>query len=359
MRRGVRDYLTKPIDMVRLRTVLTNLARTIALKGEVGRLRGELKRLGRFGRMIGGSPAMQAIYDLLAKVAPTEATVVLTGESGTGKELAAETIHELSERRGGPFVAVNCGAVSPTLIESELFGHERGAFTGAAQRHQGHFERAAGGTVFLDEITEMPAEAQVKLLRVLETRALLRLGGTEDIPIDIRVIAATNRPPLQAVRDGKLREDLFYRLNVFPIELPPLRDRAGDAVDIAQHAVALLNKEAGQEKRLSSSARERVAVFAWPGNVRELKNAMHRAYILAADEIRAEHLPAELAASVAEAPRPGNGLAVRVGNSIADAERQLILATLEQFGGDKKKAADVLGISLKTLYNRLSVYRAT
>jgi DNA-binding NtrC family response regulator len=247
--------------------------------------------------------------------------------------------------------------VSPTLIESELFGHERGAFTGAAQRHQGHFERAAGGTVFLDEITEMPPEAQVKLLRVLETRALLRLGGTDDIPIDIRVIAATNRPPLQAVRDGKLREDLFYRLNVFPIELPRLRDRAGDAVDIAQHAVALLNKEGGQEKRLSPSARARLAAFSWPGNVRELKNAIHRAYILAADEILPEHLPAEGGVGVVDPP-PEGGLAVQVGSSIADAERQLILATLEQYAGDKKKAADVLGISLKTLYNRLSVYRA-
>jgi transcriptional regulator with PAS, ATPase and Fis domain len=197
--------------------------------------------------MIGSSPAMQTVYDLIAKVAPTEATVLLTGESGTGKELVAETIHELSERRGGPFMAVNCGAVSPTLIESELFGHERGAFTGAAQRHQGHFERAAGGTIFLDEITEAPPEAQVKLLRVLETRKLMRLGGTEDVPIDVRVIAATNRPPLQAVADGKLREDLFYRLNVFPIGLPRLRDRVGDAGRTSPRTSALLNKEAPGE----------------------------------------------------------------------------------------------------------------
>jgi two-component system response regulator AtoC len=357
MRRGVRDYLTKPIDVARLRTILANVIRTIALKGEVGRLRGELRRLGRFGRMIGGSSAMQRVYDLIAKVAPTEASVLLTGESGTGKELAAETIHELSTRRDGPFIAVNCGAVSPTLIESELFGHERGAFTGAAQRHRGHFERAGSGTIFLDEITEMPLEAQVKLLRVLETRNLLRLGGTDSIEIDARVVAATNRSPAQAVRDGKLREDLFYRLNVFPIELPPLRQREGDALVIAEHFVTELNEESGERKRLSAAARERIAAFDWPGNVRELKNAMQRAYILAGEEITVDSLSTELAPLMAPGPA-GGGLEVQVGMSIAAVERTLILATLEQVGGDKKRAAEVLGISLKTLYNRLSVYRA-
>ena len=357
MRSGVRDYLVKPIDVARLKTLLANLARTIALKGEVGRLRGELRQLGRFGRMIGVSPSMQRVYEMLAKVAPTDATVFLTGESGTGKELAAETVHELSERRAGPFVAVNCGAVSPTLIESELFGHERGAFTGATQRHRGHFERAHGGTVFLDEVGEMPLEAQVKLLRVLETRTLLRVGGSENVATDVRVIAASNRPPMQAVNDGKLREDLFYRLNVFPIEMPALRSRGSDAVLIAEQVINELNKEAGQQKHLSDAARKRIAGYEWPGNVRELRNVMQRAYILAGDEIGSDCFPTELIGGSTPAPVAGR-LDVRVGVTIADAERQLILATLEQFGGDKKKAASVLGISLKTLYNRLSVYRA-
>jgi DNA-binding NtrC family response regulator len=362
LRSGVRDYLTKPIDVPRLKTLLANLERTLALKSEVGRLRGELRRLGRFGRMIGASASMQRVYDLIAKVAPTEATVFLTGESGTGKELAAETIHELSERREGPFVAVNCGAVSPTLIESELFGHERGAFTGATQRHRGHFERANGGTVFLDEVGEMPLEAQVKLLRVLETRTWLRVGGSESVTTDARVIAASNKPPLQAVNDGRLREDLFYRLNVFPIELPPLRSRGTDAALIADYVVAQLNKEAGQEKnaqekKLVDSARQRIAGYEWPGNVRELRNVIQRAYILAGDEITGECLPSEVEGGVPASLAPDR-LDVRVGVTIADAERQLILATLEQLGGDKKKAATALGISLKTLYNRLSVYRA-
>jgi DNA-binding NtrC family response regulator len=283
--------------------------------------------------------------------------VLLTGESGTGKELAAETIHELSARREGPFAPVNCGAVSPSLIESELFGHERGAFTGAAQRHRGHFERANGGTVFLDEITEMPLEAQVKLLRVLETRTLLRVGGAEAIDIDVRVVAATNRSPAQAVRDGKLREDLFYRLNVFPIELPPLRGRDGDAVAIAEHFVAQLNDESGQVKRLGSSARSHIAAGEWPGNVRELRNAIQRAYILAGDEIGVEGFAVDNLGQGMTTPTAG-GLDVQVGMSIAAVERKLILATLEELGGDKKRAAEVLGISLKTLYNRLSVYRA-
>jgi DNA-binding NtrC family response regulator len=357
MRGGVRDYLTKPIDVARLKTLLANLERTLALKSEVGRLRSELRRLGRFGRMIGASPSMQHVYDLIAKVAPTDATVFVTGESGTGKELAAQTIHDLSERRDGPFVAVNCGAVSPTLIESELFGHERGAFTGAMQRHRGHFERANGGTVFLDEVGEMPLEAQVKLLRVLETRTWLRVGGSESVTTDARVIAASNKPPAQAVSEGKLREDLFYRLNVFPIELPPLRSRPGDALLIAEYVVAQLNKDSGQEKKLTDSARQRIAGHAWPGNVRELRNVMQRAYILAGDEITGDHLPSEVERGVAASPTSGR-LDIRVGATIADAERRLILATLEGFGGDKKKAAAALGISLKTLYNRLSVYRA-
>jgi len=355
LRIGVADYLTKPVDMPRLKSVLANVARTLEFKQEIGTLRGELRKLGRFGRLIGASTSMQRVYDLMAKVAPTDATVLLTGESGTGKELASETIHELSRRRRGPFLAINCGAVSPNLIESELFGHERGSFTGAGQRHRGHFERASGGTLFLDEITEMPIELQVKLLRVLETGNVLRIGGDMPTEADVRVIAATNRSPAQAVQDGKLREDLYYRLNVFPIQLPPLRDREGDVALLAHHFLNALNESEGGRKRLVPPVMEQLERYDWPGNVRELKNAIHRAFILAEEEVTTASLPAEVGARM---PSLGAGTPqLKVGTSLDEAERQLILATLEHFDGDKKKAADVLGISLKTLYNRLNLYK--
>ncbi|HZE19807.1 MAG TPA: sigma-54 dependent transcriptional regulator, partial [Candidatus Angelobacter sp.] len=225
LRHGVLDYLTKPVDIRRLKTVLANVSRTLAMKREIGSLRGELRELGRFGRLIGVSPIMQKMYDLVVKVAPTDATVLLIGESGTGKEEVAATIHELGPRKGQPFLPVNCGAVPANLIESELFGHERGSFTGATTLHRGYFERVSHGTLFLDEITEMPQELQVKLLRVLETGTCTRVGGDEPIAVDVRVIAASNRLPETAVKEGKFREDLLYRLNVFPITLPPLRDR--------------------------------------------------------------------------------------------------------------------------------------
>jgi DNA-binding NtrC family response regulator len=356
LRIGVADYLTKPVDLPRLKSVLGNVARTLEFKQEIGSLRGELRKLGRFGRLIGASTTMQRVYDLIGKVAPTDATVLLTGESGTGKELASETIHELSRRRRGPFLAINCGAVSPNLIESELFGHERGSFTGAGQRHRGHFERAATGTLFLDEITEMPIELQVKLLRVLETGNVLRIGGDAPIETDVRVIAATNRSPVQAVQEGKLREDLYYRLNVFPIQLPPLREREGDVTLLAQHFLHALNDHEATRKRLSPAVIEQLERYDWPGNVRELKNAIHRAFILSDEEVTTACLPGEVGA-----PAPSLGGAgtpqLKVGTSLDEAERQLILATLEHFEGDKKKAADVLGISLKTLYNRLNLYK--
>src|SRR5689334_6836575 len=223
LRLGALDYLTKPLDTARLRVVLGHVLRLRSLKEEVGTLRGELRKLGRFGKLVGVSPAMQKVYDMMIKVAPTDATVFITGESGTGKELVAQTVFELSGRRRRPFLPLDCGAIPQTLIESELFGHERGSFTGATQLRRGCFERAAGGTLFLDEITEMPIELQVKLLRVLESGSLLRVGGDQPVPVNVRLIAASNRAPWQAVRDGRLREDLYYRLHVFPIELPPLR----------------------------------------------------------------------------------------------------------------------------------------
>jgi DNA-binding NtrC family response regulator len=357
LRGGAIDYLTKPIDRARLRTTLMNVARTRALKEEVGSLRGELRDLGRFGRMVGRSKPMLEVYDLVARVAPTEATVLITGESGTGKELVAETIHRCSARKDAVLLPVNCGAVSPNLIESELFGHERGSFTGADRQRKGYFERVHGGTLFLDEVTEMPNELQVKLLRVLETGAVVRVGGNEPIRVDVRVIGATNRNPEEAVKSGRLREDLYYRLNVFPIALPPLRNRPGDVDLLAEHFLDQLNREAGTSKTWSRAALDRLRRSAWTGNVRELRNVVHRAYIMGGDEIAAEVLPLSPDLPV---ERSGGGvLEVAVGSSIAQVERRLILATLELTGGDKKKSAEILGISLKTLYNRLNVYDAS
>ncbi len=360
LRMGILDYLTKPIDLPRLKSTLANVARTLEYKGEISGLRGQLRKLGRFGRLIGASAPMQRVYDLIAKVAPTDASVFVVGESGTGKELVAETLHELSRRKRGPFLAINCGAVSPNLIESELFGHERGSFTGAAQRHRGHFERASGGTLFLDEVTEMPIELQVKLLRVLETGTLMRIGGDEPVAVDVRIIAATNRNPAQAVSEGKLREDLFYRLNVFPIELPPLRERPGDVVRLTNSVLETLNEAEGVRKQLHPTAMERLERHDWPGNVRELKNVVQRAFILANDDIDLSCFPPELGAAslpLASSVDRSGGTSVKVGTSLGEVERQLILATLEQYEGDKKRTAEVLGISLKTLYNRLNLYK--
>ena len=353
LREGVADYLTKPVDFARVKIILANVTRTRELEEEIGRLRGELRKLGRFGSLIGTAPAMQKVYDLIARVAKTDATTLITGETGTGKEIVAQTIHQLSRRHREPFLPVNCGAVSPTLIESALFGHERGSFTGADRLHKGYFERAHRGTLFLDEITEMPLELQVRLLRVLETSEVVRVGGTEPIKVNVRVIAATNRQPEQAVADGKLREDLLYRLNVFPIQLPVLWDRREDVEPLAEHFLGLLNKEEGTSKVFSSAALERLRTHRWPGNVRELRNVVQRAFILAEDTIGVDALPL----GVVDKPS-GSTLVLRVGISAAETERRLILATLESLEGDKQKAADVLKISIKKLYNRLREYRA-
>jgi DNA-binding NtrC family response regulator len=358
LRGGVLDYLTKPVDIRRLKTALANVSRTLALKEEIGSLRGELRELGRFGRLIGNSQIMHKVYDLVVKVAPTDATVLLVGESGTGKEEVAATIHELGRRRGQAFLPVNCGAVPANLIESELFGHERGSFTGATQLHRGYFERVSRGTLFLDEVTEMPLELQVKLLRVLETGTLLRVGGDEPISVDVRVIAASNRPPEAAVKEGKFREDLLYRLNVFPIVLPPLRDRDSDIDLLAEHFLAQINREEGASKKFGAAALRRMAAYSWPGNVRELKNMIRRAFILSEDVVEMDALPVGAAARAASGA-PSSNDAMQVGMSLAEIERHFILATLEHFGGDKRKAAEVLGISLKTIYNRLNNYSAT
>jgi two-component system, NtrC family, response regulator AtoC len=352
------DYLTKPVDTRRLKAVLANVMRTLDYKQEIASLRDDLRKMGHFGRLIGNSPPMDKVYDLIGKVAPTDATVMLTGESGTGKEVVAQTIHELSRRKKQPFLPLNCGAVPPNLIESELFGHERGSFTGATQLHRGYFERASRGTLFLDEITEMPLELQVKLLRVLETGTLMRVGGDDPISVDVRVIAATNRSPEQAVREDRFREDLLYRLNVFPILLPPLRDREGDIELLAEYFLEQLNRSEGANKKLSATARRRLMTYHWPGNVRELKNLMQRAFILSDNAVEMDGLPAQSVAPSPGGASPSSLDGIRIGASLAEVERALILATLDQCGGDKKKAAELLGISLKTLYNRLHLYTA-
>ena len=353
LRTGATDYLVKPIDIDRLRAILQRVPGTADLRAEIGELRQELRGLGRFGPMLGGSAAMQKLYDQVARVAPTSATVLLVGESGTGKELAAETIHALSRRKKQPFLPLNCGAVSPHLIESELFGHEKGSFTGADRQHKGFFERANGGTLFLDEITEMPVELQVKLLRVLETGMFMRVGTNTPIATDVRVIAATNRNPAKAVQDGKLREDLYHRLNVFPVELPPLRERGTDIERLACHFLDRFNQEEGTNKTFSPGAIAALYSHSWPGNVRELKNYVQRVYILADGEVDIDLAPRTFAE-----PAQTSLITVRVGSTLEAVNRRLIEATLAECGGVRRKAAEMLGISLKTLYNRLAEYRA-
>jgi two-component system, NtrC family, response regulator HydG len=352
LRLGATDYLVKPVDVERLKSILRRVPKTGELRAEIGELRDELRRLGRFGHILGSSQPMQKLYDQLGRVAPTSATVLLMGESGTGKELAAQTIHDLSRRKRAPFLPLNCGAVSPQLIESELFGHEKGSFTGADRQHKGYFERAHGGSLFLDEITEMPQELQVKLLRVLETGQFMRVGTTTPISADVRLIAATNRNPEHAVTEGKLREDLYHRLNVFPIALPPLRERGNDIELLAQHFLDLLNKQESSTKTFAPATLAALYAHGWPGNVRELKNYVQRAYILA-DEV----IEADLAPATVTAPDSASLLTVRVGSTLEEVSKRLIEATLAECGS-KRKAADMLGISLKTLYNRLAAYKA-
>ncbi len=378
LRLGAADYLIKPINMRALQGVLSRIMKPAALKAEVDELTTNLAKSGHFGHLWGRAAPMQRVYEQISRVAGTSVTVFITGESGTGKEVVAQTVHDLSRRRKRPFLAVNCGAISPNLIESEIFGHEKGSFTGAERQHQGFFERANGGTLFLDEITEMPPELQVKLLRVLETGRFMRVGSTQSQEADVRVIAATNRLPQQAVASGKMREDLLYRLNVFPIELPPLRDRLSDVALLAEHFLGAIGEQEGKAKRLSPAALAQLATYPWPGNVRELRNAIQRAYVMATgDTIDNQWLPRAdslavrpgaavvvAAAELTAAPPPlqraveEDVIVLKIGTSMAQAERALMLATLRHFHHHKERTAAVLGISLKTLYNRLKEYAA-
>ncbi|CAB3908085.1 sigma-54-dependent transcriptional regulator [Achromobacter ruhlandii] len=352
LRLGATDYLVKPICMERLNEIMARIVSNSG--GEPAGL--PFEEPGRFGKMYGTSAPMRELYRQIGRVAPTDVTVLLIGESGTGKELAAHAIHELSARRQRPFIAVNCGAISPHLIESEMFGHERGSFTGADRQHKGYFERADGGTLFLDEVTEMPLDLQVKLLRVLETGRFMRVGTNREIGCDIRIVAATNRNPEQAVQEGKLREDLYYRLNVFPLQLPPLRERGEDVLFLAERFLQAQNEETGRSKVFAPGAAQTLSQYEWPGNVRELKNFVRRAFIMAdGDELDAELLAPQVSPSGDIA---GGQVSLPVGETLAEADRRLILATLQRCKGVKKQAAAVLGISPKTLYNRLEEYAA-
>lgn len=311
------------------------------------------KALKRFGRLYGSSMVMDTLYRQLERVAATDATVLLEGESGTGKELIAQSLHLASGRADRQFVAVNCGAIPDHLIEAALFGHEKGSFTGAVRQQTGYFEHASGGTLFLDEITEMPCDMQVKLLRVLESGSFHRVGGSEPVSVDVRLIAATNRSLLQSVQDGKLRQDLMYRLAVFPIRVPPLRERGQDIELLARHFLQELNAQAGTSKQFSHSTIDALRHYAWPGNVRELKNIVHRAYILSADLV---HLDTPAASGAGHRLLANGTLSFPVGTPLADAQRELIMATLHHFSGNKRLTASALGISVKTLYNRLKEY---
>jgi DNA-binding NtrC family response regulator len=353
LKSGVTDYLTKPLDAQRLEHAVSGIKRSLELKTQLNEVRDDLHKLGRFERMVGSSAAMLEVYELITRVAPTCSTVLITGETGTGKEMVAQCVHQLSGRARKPFVAVNCGAVQAGLIESELFGHESGSFTGAVRSRRGLFEQADGGTLFLDEVTETPLDLQVKLLRALDTRSVQRVGGEKTIAVDVRVIAATNRSPEEAVRQGKLRGDLYYRLAVFPIAVPPLHERGRDVALLALAFLAELNRRAGTEKTFDPESLAKLQGFDWPGNVRQLRNVVERAFILAGERIQAHHVRFGFANPLC--PRDAK-FALEVGCTVAEAEQRLILATLDHVDGHKRNAAQMLGISLKTLYNRMNSY---
>jgi two-component system response regulator AtoC len=365
LRLGAADYLVKPMSLKQLKGILSRVTKPAALRAQVENLQQGLEEEGHFGQLWGRSDVMRRVYQQIERVAGTGVTVFITGESGTGKEVVARTVHELSRRRSKPFLAVNCGAISPHLIESEIFGHEKGSFTGADRQHQGFFERACGGTLFLDEITEMPLDLQVKLLRVLESGTFMRVGSTQVQETDVRIVAATNRNPMQAVAAGRLREDLLYRLNVFPIHLPSLRERRDDVGLIAKHFLDQISEREGRSKSFSDEVLVQLAGYHWAGNVRELRNVVYRAFVMAqgaviADACLPDHAD-PFAPTEAAAPTTDKGvplITVRVGTSLAEVDRQVTLATLEHLGRHKEKTAAALGISLKTLYNRLKEYSA-
>jgi DNA-binding NtrC family response regulator len=359
MKLGAYDFIEKPVNPARLRNILMNAARQRGTDRELEVTRRQLRDSGRLGSLVGSSPKMQEVFHLIEQVAPSTASVLITGESGTGKELVARTIHELSPRKGRPFVAINCAAIPETLIESEIFGHEKGAFTGALERRTGCFELAESGTLLLDEIGEMPIGTQAKLLRVLEDRKFRRLGSKTETTVDVRVLAATNKVPEEAVARGQLRNDLYYRLNVFNIAMPPLREHKEDIPSLAETLIQEMNEKHQRKVRAVSDAVLRLFDdFSWPGNVRELRNCVERAVILCENSIiEPRHLPPGFGDQPARRPvSETDGIHVGVGTTVDEAERQLIVKTLESTHNNKTRAAEILGISLKTLHNKLKEY---
>jgi len=359
MRIGAYDYVTKPIDFNRLRTILQNACQRHHDKVEKEVMRRRLRDTGSLGSLVGCSRPMKELFRLMEMVAPSTASILITGESGTGKEMAARTIHELSPRRNRPFVAINCAAIPETLIESEIFGHERGAFTGALERRVGCFELAEGGTLLLDEIGEMPVATQAKLLRVLEDRKVRRLGSKSETAVDVRVLAATNKIPQQAVAEGDLRSDLYYRLRVFDLHMPALRDRMDDLPLLVEALLQEMNRKHGRRvMSLSESALQALEAHNWPGNVRELRNTLERAVIVCEGAlIEPRHLPPDFGEvhHWREASDPGK-VHLGVGTTVDEAERLIILKTLEATRNNKTRAAEILQISLKTLHNKLKEY---
>jgi DNA-binding NtrC family response regulator len=353
---GAYDYLTKPVDVARLRLLVEKAIEKGEALREVNVLRRRVKAVWGHGRLVGTSKVMQAVFRQLDLAGPTSAPVLIAGESGTGKELAARTLHEISPRSQGPFVAVNCAAIPETLLESEIFGHEKGAFTGALDRRIGCFELAHQGTLLLDEISEMSPSLQAKFLRILQDGALKRIGGKAELRVDVRVLAATNRDPAKSLKDGTLREDLYYRLNVFTLTLPPLRTRREDIPLLVQAFLEEFNAKYERKVRGVDDAALRFLVgHDWPGNVRQLRNSIERAVIGCAGElITVAELPAEPGAEPVEAAAAAAG--GRVAVRLKDVERDVILKTLASVGNNKTRAAELLGISLKTLHNKLNRY---
>ena len=357
IREGAFDFIEKPLEVPRLRIVMERALEKKETMREVQLLRRRLAALAPGSDMIGSGPAMQKVFELVKKVAPSNASVVITGESGTGKEVVARAIHNLSPRREKPFLALNCSAIPATLIESELFGYERGAFTGAEQRRLGNFELAQNGTFFLDEIGELPLELQAKFLRVLEDHRIRRLGGRSEVEVDVRVICATNRDLKEEIRRGRFREDLYFRLHVFTIGLPTLKERREDIPLLVHHFIEKYNGETGKRVQgLAPTAMGQLQAYSWPGNIRELRNTVERAMILVdGDIIGEEHLPPDMQASRPEAAAT---LRVPLGIPIDKIEKEYILASLQRNGGNKARTAEILGISEKTLYNKLNRYAA-
>ncbi len=356
-RRGViTDCLWRPLDPHHLRKIFAEVAAHARLPARRQRPPSAAGD-GRLGALVGRSKPMRRIYELIECVAPSSATVIITGESGTGKELVARALHERSRRFRYPFEAVNCGAISPSLTETELFGHERGSFTGADRQHRGYFERAGRGTLFLDEIAEMPLDLQVKLLRILETGVYTRVGGENGVAMEARIIAATNRAVDRALADGHLREDLYYRLKVFQIYLSPLRDRSEDIPLLVDHFLDQLSTIEGGRKQMSPDALEVLCRYPWPGNVRELRNVVHSSSVMTAgDVIGVDALPGEVRRGAPDREFDSSRVSLPVGLCLREVERRMIVATLASQQGNKTKAAEVLGISLKTLYTRLHRY---